>query len=625
MRASVALSLLLSSALLGGCLDQEPESFDTALPENVPLPDSAEDASARALGWLQREGGKGAGLSLLPDRVRQDLMGNFHVRVRQLHQGVPVFGAQAIVHLNADGQVVAVSDHLIQGVNVDVNPRYAASEAADRAADHAVGGPGELTADPQIEQVVFRHQGRDHLAWKVQLHRVRGDARDGAPVVFVDAHTGAPIFAYQNLQTDTCTGFTNFYGTVEVGCALSSSGVYTLVDDSVGAGTWSHRNSTSKAYDVASSTAAFPGDPLTVNAVEAHFGARKTLEYYLNTHGRDGIDGLGGPTYKEAEGVGLITSITSYSSSYVNAFWDPVNEYMTYGDGDGVYSSSLTTLDIAGHEMTHGVIQHEAGLLYFGESGHLNESAADIFGAMVERSVLGESADTWMLAEETWTPGTDGDALRYMDDPSADGVSLDYGGAAPRRVDVHYGSGVPNLAFYLLSEGGSHPQGRSSTVVTGIGADAAAEIWYLALTEYWGPRTKFSEAALTLHLAAESLYGPGSVEAQAVLDAWTAVGVSTCTWNDSALTLAAGEELTLPDSSGAAVTRMNQRVELDIAEGSTVGLRLEKQNGSSWDEVSALEGASAGDVLAHDLSTGVYRLVVSSPDAEVTAGVSWCR
>jgi vibriolysin len=162
-------------------------------------------------------------------------------------------------------------------------------------------------------------------------------------------------------------------------------------------------------------------------------------------------------------------------------------------------------LDVGGHEFTHGVTENEANLTYSGEPGHLNEATSDVFGAMVERAVLGESSNTWLMGEDTWTPGTSGDALRYMNDPAKDGISRDYWTSGIGSVDVHYGSGVPNLAFYLMAKGGTHPRGKSTVAVTGIGADAAAQIWYSALANYMTSSSNFSAARTAMISASTAL------------------------------------------------------------------------------------------------------------------------
>ena len=194
------------------------------------------------------------------------------------------------------------------------------------------------------------------------------------------------------------------------------------------------------------------------------------------------------------------------------------------------------TLDIVGHELSHGLTQHTAALVYQGESGALNESWSDVFGAMLERYVRGESTNTWWLAEQAFTPGIAGDALRYMDNPhqaynfgttadddpdhytERDTGSLDNGG-------VHYNSGIANKAFYLLAKGGTHHLGGS---MTGIGADDAARIWFAALTSYMTSTTDFAAARTATTQAATAIFGATSTQARAVENAWCLVGIGAC-------------------------------------------------------------------------------------------------
>jgi thermolysin len=210
---------------------------------------------------------------------------------------------------------------------------------------------------------------------------------------------------------------------------------------------------------------------------------------------------------------------------------------MFYGDGDGVSFSPLVTLDICGHEMQHGVTSRTANLTYSGESGALNESWSDVFGAMVELYARGgqETTTTWWIGEDARTPGTAGDALRYMDTPHRAG---NYGYTADDDPDhyterytgtsdnggVHINSGIPNHVFYLVAKGGNHAH-IPGPFVTGIGADKAAKIWYKALITYMTSSTNFAGARTATLNAATALYGAGSAEYNAVADAWTACGV----------------------------------------------------------------------------------------------------
>jgi Zn-dependent metalloprotease len=183
--------------------------------------------------------------------------------------------------------------------------------------------------------------------------------------------------------------------------------------------------------------------------------------------------------------------------------------------------------------MQHGITERTANLTYSNESGALNESWSDVFGAMVERYAQGQTSNTWKIGEQCYTPGVAGDALRYMDNPHAasnSGYTADddpdhyaerYTGTGDSG-GVHINSGIANKAFYLLAVGGTHHRGGS---MTGIGADAAAKIWYRALTSYMTSSTNFKGARTATLNAAAALYGSGSANYNAVAQAWNLCGV----------------------------------------------------------------------------------------------------
>jgi len=275
--------------------------------------------------------------------------------------------------------------------------------------------------------------------------------------------------------------------------------------------------------------------------VDAHWGARWTYDYYLNIHSRNGIDGAGGPGVTTAganSGISLITSRVHFGTSgrYNNAFW--FNNRMSYGDGDGTTFSPLTTIDICGHEMTHGVTERTAGLTYASESGALNESLSDIMGSMVELYSDGGavSANTWKIGEDAYTPGTSGDALRSMSSPNSVGdpdhysLRLYQGSCTPSSANdncgVHTNSSISNHAYYLIANGGTNRV--SGIAVTGIGTSPAERIFYRALTVYMTSSTNFSGARTATLNAATDLYGTGSTQYNGVAQGWCAVGVGAC-------------------------------------------------------------------------------------------------
>ena len=221
-----------------------------------------------------------------------------------------------------------------------------------------------------------------------------------------------------------------------------------------------------------------------------------------------------------------------YGKNYVNAFWDGTK--MTYGDGDGTNYGPLVSLDVAGHEMSHGVTENTAGLTYSGESGGLNEATSDIFGTMVEfYATNANDPGDYLIGEEFDLKKHVG--LRRMDNPASDGSSLNCWSSNAKNVDVHYSSGIGNHFFYLLAEGSgaktingvahNSPTCNGSTV-TGIGRAAAQKIWYRALTVYMTSSTNYKGARTATLNAARDLYGAGSTQYIAVAAAWSAVSVS---------------------------------------------------------------------------------------------------
>jgi Zn-dependent metalloprotease len=479
---------------------------------------------------------RGIADELVVSQVRVDELSMAHTRVQQRVRGVPVFGGEAIAHFRSNGELFTITDDLVPNIIIDTTPAITRDAAIDMALSE-YGCRACLTAAPSGDLWILRHEGMDHLVYRVQLRRIDGTAATALPVFFVDAHGGYVVLAYDNLQTGT--GSSLYSGNISIGTSFNAgTGQYYLENLVRRVGTFDLRNltSTGTVFRFVDPDDLWNGSTQRA-AVDAHFGAERYLDYLLSVHGRNGINGIGGPFWASAHdgSGGLISAIVHYGSNYNNAFWDS-SGVMVYGDGDGENFSPLVAVDIAGHEMTHGVTQYTAGLIYQGESGALNESWSDVMGAMLERNVKGASTNTWKLAEEAYTPNLAGDALRYMDNPhqatekgftpddDPDHYSERYTGTADNG-GVHINSGVSNKAFYLLAQGGTHHRGGS---MTGIGADQAARIWFVALTSYMTSTTNFASARTATQNAAGALYGAGSPQQLAVASAWCLVGVGTC-------------------------------------------------------------------------------------------------
>lgn len=466
------------------------------------------------------------------ERVAIDNLKMAHTRFRQTVNDVPVWEGEAIVHLNSDGTTASVTDDLKDSVAVNTQANLSAADAI-KAARAAYKGSRRLTEEPTADLWIYRGEDRDHLAYRVSMRREDGTKYTAMPVYFIDAQTGEDIYNYDNLQTGT--GSSLYSGTVNIGTSQSGS-TYYMENLTRKIGTFNYNNGTSTAArftdadDVWNTTAQRAG-------VDAQYGAEATINFYQAAFNRNGIDGSGGPGYTTAaanSSISLITSRVHYSTNYNNAYWN--GSYMTYGDGDGSQFTPLTTLDICGHEMTHGVTERTAALTYAKESGALNESMSDVMGTMVERYVH-PSTWNWKIGEDAYTPGTAGDALRYMDNPHLVGDPDHYslrvypGTCTPNsntndNCGVHTNSSITNHTFYLIANGGTNRV--SGIAVAGIGPDAAQQIWYRALTMYMTSGTDFAGARTATLSAASDLYGATSSQYNSVATGWCAVGVGSC-------------------------------------------------------------------------------------------------
>ncbi|MEU9735585.1 M4 family metallopeptidase [Streptomyces sp. NPDC048002] len=476
--------------------------------------------------------GLGAQEELVVKDVVKDADGSTHTRYERTYAGLPVLGGDLIVHETAAGSTEGVTKATKAAVKVadlsaDVT-RAAAEKQAVKAAK--AEGSTKSAADQAPRKVVWAASGTPALAYETV---VGGFQHDGTPQelhVITDATTGEKLYEWEAIQTGT--GNSQYSGTVTVGTSLSGS-TYQLNDASRGAHkTYNKARSTSSsagtlftdADDTWGTGAASSSSTSQTAAVDAHYGAQVTWDFYKNVLGRNGIKNNGVAAYSRVH----------YGNAYVNAFWSDSCFCMTYGDGSGNVKP-LTSLDVAGHEMTHGVTSNTAGLNYSGESGGLNEATSDIFGTAVE-FYAANSQDTgdYLIGEKIDING-DGTPLRYMDQPSKDGSSANYWSSSLASLDVHYSSGPANHFFFLLSEGSgaktingvsyNSPTYNGSTL-TGIGRDKAVRIWYKALTEYMTSTTNYKGARTATLSAASALYGSSSTEYSAVAAAWTAVNVT---------------------------------------------------------------------------------------------------
>ncbi|MGI5441215.1 M4 family metallopeptidase [Streptomyces shenzhenensis] len=467
----------------------------------------------------------GAKEKLVVKDVTQDADGTTHTRYERTYAGLPVLGGDLVVH--TDGARLTVSKATRADLAVPTtSPKVSSATVRTKAlaaADKARAENPEVDRAPRL--VVWAGAGKPVLAWETVVGGVQHDGTPSELHVVTDAASGKQLTSFEGVQTGTGTG--QYNGTVPLGTTLSGS-TYQLVDgDRAGHRTYDLNQGTSGTGTLFTDDNDVWGDGTQSNrqtaGVDVAFGAAATWDYYKDVYGRNGIRNDGVAAYSRAH----------YGNNYVNAFWSDSCFCMTYGDGSG-NANPLTALDVAAHEMSHGVTSATANLTYSGESGGLNEATSDIFAAAVEfHADLAADVPDYMVGEKIDING-DGTPLRYMDEPSKDGASRDYWSSTLGSVDVHYSSGPANHFFYLLSEGSGAKTVNGvdydsptydGQPVTGIGIDNAQRIWYRALTTYMTSSTNYAGARTATLQAAADLFGAYSPTYLAVADAWAGINV----------------------------------------------------------------------------------------------------
>lgn len=454
-----------------------------------------------------------------------DKVGFTHEVLQQFHQGIKIEGAIMSFHRKkqrfetANGKIatnfmLSLPAKLTETQAVNLAKNKQASEIA-KLALHSLTMEKPTTTlllAPINVNLPFEKENMK-LMYKVHLRNEKAGLDEN---YYLDAHTGEFVRKVSNLHQ--CFGNTadmNVYSTQNIDVENVNDN-FRLYDDCRGGGIHTQDYWAGDMWNSGTNWL-----NTFSNYTTAHWAMANSYDYFWNTHTRSSFD----------NNSSLIAQyIVTPGYGYANAFWDGSTNEMVIGDGDGVYSNSLSTLDVIGHELTHGVTQYNGtgGLIYSGESGALNESFSDIFGTMVEFYAQGNAGD-YDIGEDCWLAG--GTPLRIMSNPNAAGMTPQpdtYGGLYWDPSDPHYNSGVQNFWFYLLAEGGNGTNDISNDYcVNGIGKDKAAQIAYRNLTTYLTPNASFTDARNGSIQAAIDLYGFNSNEVAQVTSAWYAVGVGT--------------------------------------------------------------------------------------------------
>ena len=464
---------------------------------------------------------KSAPAELRLTKNEHDTLSMTHVRFQQVFRDVPVAGAELMAHYDGAGRLTSIDANYIPGIDLDVTPTVAAS-AALATAKGEVGIDDRRLSVSEPKLVIDADERAPTLAYQTTVRAVFGK-EPAIWVITVDAKTGAVLSRHNNLQTVQGTGIGVLGDTKKLQVTQSGSG-YVMSDTSRGVSINTYNAKSQEvgpdqgATAVTSSTLASWDATGTARgaAVDAHFFAGVVFDYYKTVHDRNAIDGAGG----------TMLSTAHFGQQYDNAFWDGYG--MSYGDGGQMFKPLSAGLDVCGHEFTHGVTQNTSNLNYHGQSGALNESVSDIFGAMIEHSLYPDPTNNWIMGEKIVL---EEGLLRDFKNPAngnQPAAMSQYVNTQQDEGGVHTNSGIPNNAAYLMTMGGTNPKTKTA-VAFGIGWDKAGALWYRANTKYFMTTTNFAQAAQGVMSAAKDI-GLTENEQNIVDCAWKAVGVvqGTC-------------------------------------------------------------------------------------------------
>jgi thermolysin len=474
--------------------------------------------------------------ALVPARTQRDgqFPGRVHERLNQFHDGVRVFGGQIVWQKEA-GQVLSVTGNVYDDVDVDVDTRPALSpdDAARRAL--ALAAPGSRVAG-RIELVVLPLSDRLVLAYYLHLRGSRG--RASLDAVFVDARSGGILLRYNDLRSEAEVGLgigtwsdekkmsvESAAGTNRAVDRLRPFGIRTY-DVGFDYDSWNAYEADTDAF------LATDGDNEWRDGavVDAHAYAGYTYDYYFKKHGRRGLDD------DSLVAINFVHILPQFAE-FNNAFYDPVDNSMNYGDGDGTtFNFFSSALDVVSHELTHGVTDFSSQLIYLNESGALNEAFSDVISAGVEWTFeepgRGRQRADWLEGEDLFLHF--GGAIRSFENPASLGDPDHYSVRCLPPVctedydngGVHINSNIIDQAFYLMVQGGTNR--TSGTRVQGVGTaniDHIESIFYRAFVFYLVPSSNFHDAREATLRAARELFGSGSTEESMVRQGWSAVGV----------------------------------------------------------------------------------------------------
>ena len=457
----------------------------------------------------------------------KDQIGYEHHRMQQMFNNIPVEHATYIAHVK-NGKLISQNGDWVKDFPKTLPTTASLSEAAalQKAMDF-VGAKSYKWQDPAEEAFLKNEQNDPKASFKPvgQLVYYSGQQQVDGPslklaykfdvyaaeplsrkIIYVDAANGS-VLGFNDLIHETNatgTAVTAYSGTQQITTDLYA-GSYRLRETGRGNGIQTYNLKKKTAYNVAVDFTDADNSWNNVNsnkdqyATDAHWGAEKTYDFYKYYFNRNSIDGNGF----------ALKSYVHYSTNYFNAFWD--GSRMTYGDGSSTNGYlPLTSIDVCGHEITHGLTSKTSNLAYSNESGALNEAFSDIFGESIEN--YGRGTHDWKLGQDFNYVIRDMKYPNNYSDPDTYNGLYWYKGTADNG-GVHTNSGVLNYWFYLLSDGGSGTNDNGFAFnVASIGISKAQEIAYRTLTTKLISTSNYASARTASIASASELYGSGSNE-----------------------------------------------------------------------------------------------------------------
>ncbi len=513
-------------------------TFQEAMTANALVP-----VLEKELGWPKE-------YSLNPHgRPQEDKLGWTHQRYQQVYHGLPVFGATVVAH-EKNGTLRTLNGELSIAATDQPSTPTLSPEAALQAAMRHVGAHSYMWNSPEMEDFIKREQrdpqatflptpelvyypeafprleGRLRLAYKLDIYAQEPISRQ---YVLVDAHNGNVLNSISRTHAinEPGTAQTAYSGNRPIiTFRPSTDAPFQLKDLSRGGGILTYDCGNTSNYAAAqiptNSSNNWDLGSLNANSIlDAHWGTERTYDYFMDVHDWNSYDNAGSPLLSYAH-----FNLVNYGyASNNNAFWD--GQRMTYGDGNGTNYHPFTAIDVSGHEITHGVTEHSAGLVYQNESGALNESFSDILGSCIEHFAKPEGF-SWMIGNDM---SVSGNGFRNLADPNQNGNPDTYQGdywvtGNTDNGGVHTNSGVQNFWFYLLTQGGSGTNDNGDAYsVQGIGFEQAGDIAFRNLTVYLNANSNYAAARAGAIQATTDLFGGCSPQLIAVTNAWYAVGV----------------------------------------------------------------------------------------------------